>query len=63
MTHVLVFSPGLYPYFIDQNGQQRGEENVIGEEMIRGIKTNLIKTPRAIEEGKKFWKCDNLPGV
>jgi leishmanolysin len=57
VTHILVFSPNLYPNFIDENGNKRAE--VIKSGTYRGHEGAIIITPNVVEAAKNHFNCSN----
>ena len=54
LTHALGF---LYSIFSLYPG---GLENTVVQQTIRGVKRNLIITPKVVEVAKRYFNCSNI---
>ena len=64
LTHCLVFSPNLYPFYINPNTHQPlGIHNIIKTKTVNGIKRTLIATPKVVATAQRHFNCTNIEGV
>ena len=64
ITHVMVFSPNLYKYYIDwTKGNRRGENNVVGHVNANSHIWEVIKTPRVQSFVRSNFNCNSLEGA
>ena len=57
LTHALGFGYSLFKYY------PGGLNKTIAQQTIRGVKRNLIITPKVVEVAKKYFNCSNITGV
>ena len=55
ITHLLVFSKTLFPYFSNIPN--------IKEVEINGLKRKIYSSPKVLEKAKKHFKCDSIEGI
>lgn len=64
ISHVLLFNKALYKYFIDENMQLLGVDNILIQTAnIKGQKIFNIKTKRVLQKAVKHFNCPGLQGV
>ena len=57
--HILGFNPVLYSYFVNEENEKLGRNNVVLQENGK----ISIKTPKVVEFAKKHFACDTLESV
>ena len=57
ITHVLVFSKGLYDYFPEDS------QPVTTTKIVNGVERTLITTPNVVKLAKQHFGCNSLEGV
>lgn len=62
LTHCLVFSPNLFPFFFNQR-ELYGISNIIKTVTINGKKRSLLSTPKVVQAAKVHFNCDSVEGV
>ena len=56
--HILGFSYGLFPYYIDKStGKYYGLSNMIETVKVRGLSTVFLKTPNVLKTAREMYGC------
>lgn len=63
LSHVLVFSPNLFPFYIDENGKNIPMNKIIKKTIVNGLERTLIITPTVLKKAKKHFNCSDIEGV
>ena len=63
LTHCLVFSPNLFPFYMNSNKELYGITNIIKKVTVNGIGRTIVITPKVKETAKIHFNCDYIEGV
>eukprot|EP01017_Pseudomicrothorax_dubius_P035859 TRINITY_DN5081_c0_g2_i8.p1 TRINITY_DN5081_c0_g2~~TRINITY_DN5081_c0_g2_i8.p1 ORF type:complete len:508 (-),score=67.00 TRINITY_DN5081_c0_g2_i8:69-1592(-) len=63
LIHVLVFSPGLESYFIDEHGRPSSGIKYTKQTTIRGVSTTILTYPKVAEYVRQHFNCPDAEGA
>ncbi|EGR26889.1 leishmanolysin family protein, putative [Ichthyophthirius multifiliis] len=61
ITHILGFSDNDIPRWVNQNGQPHNTPII--KFRTRGVDRMFLRTPHVLAFAKKYYSCENLPGM
>jgi len=62
MSHILAFSPGLFEFFVNEEGQRYSSSELYTVSLQRGSEVVKLRTPKVVEKARNSFECD-LEGV
>lgn len=63
LTHCLVFSPNLFPFYLNSNKELYGITNIIKKIKVNGVDRTIVITPKVREAAKLHFNCEYIEGV
>ena len=63
MFHALGFSPGLFSYFLNSNGELYGATELMFDDVERDVDVTKIRSPNVLLHARSAFNCDTLDGV